>query len=220
VSDSYFREVVGVDAGATREDIRRAYRRLVMENHPDRFPPEQKSFQELKLITLTEAYTALMGRRSSPGEGPEAPAGRNHRPAAGPPGSRSASPPAGGASAAERPAGGAAAGAPAPRPGIGPLKDPAYAYYKQGFVNFSLAIHGIAEANQRLAEQKSTGFRPYRVAQDFANSLTLLRAAHEYFEKLVTSHPGSVWEADARWKLKRIERFTLLYRRILTNLGA
>ncbi len=199
MSDSYFREIVGVHAGATREEIKRAYRRQVMENHPDRFPDEEKPLQELKIVTLTEAYTALMGRGEAAEErqdgdggrsGPAAAVGRRPRPPVA-----------------------------SSRPGIGPLKDPAYAYYKQGFLNFSLAVHGIAEANQRVAEEKSPGFRPYRVAQDFANSLSLLQAAHGYFERVVEDHAGCVWEADARWKLKRIERFTKLYRRILSNLG-
>jgi curved DNA-binding protein CbpA len=208
VSDSYFREIVGVDARATREEIKRAYRRQVMENHPDRFPPEKKSVQELKIITLTEAYTALMGAEET-----------EHLREEGGPRKGAATSPGRGPAARKGPEAAAAPAGPPASPAIGPHKDPAYAYYKQGFLNFSLAIHGIAEANQRVAEQKSPGFRPYRVAQDFANSLSLLRAAHGYFERVVEDHPGCVWEADARWKLKRIERFTKLYRRILSNLG-
>jgi len=36
---------------------------------------------------------------------------------------------------------------------------------------------------------------------------------------VVERHPDSVWAADASLKLRRIERFTRLYRKILSNLG-
>jgi hypothetical protein len=193
VSDAYFREALGVSKSAEREEIKQAYRRLVMENHPDRFPADRKNLQELRVITLNEAYAFLMaemredGReRKSCAQG-KAPAPARQR---------------------------------TPATAVGRHKDPAYAYYKQGFLHFSLAVHGIAEMNQKLAEQKLTGYRPYRVAQDFANSLSLLGAAHGYFSRVVEEYTPSVWEADARTKLKRIERFTGLYRRILSNLGA
>ncbi len=64
MNDGYFRQILGVPPQADRDQIRKAYRRLVMENHPDRFPPEKKPLQDLAVITLTEAYTALM---SAPG---------------------------------------------------------------------------------------------------------------------------------------------------------
>ncbi len=190
MSDAYFRDVLGVPPAATREDVKQAYRRLVMENHPDRFPPDRKTVQELRIITLNEAYASLMrGMRGEAAAGP-----RNGQPVS--------------------------AG---PRPdlkAVGRHKDPAYAYYKQGFLHFSLAVHGIAEMNQELAKQKLTGFRPYRVSQETANSLSLLGAAHGYFTRVVADFSPNVWEADARVKLKRIERFTELYRRILANLEA
>jgi len=193
VSDAYFREVLGVSKSAEREEIKQAYRRLVMENHPDRFPADRKNLQELRVITLNEAYAFLMAEmREDRRERKSSTQGKEPTPA--------------------RPR--------SPATAVGRHKDPAYAYYKQGFLHFSLAVHGIAEMNQKLAEQKLTGYRPYRVTQDFANSLSLLGAAHGYFSRVVEEYAPSVWEADARTKLKRIERFTGLYRRILSNLGA
>ena len=149
------------------------------------------------MITLTEAYSALMG--AAPVEDPPA----RETAQADPPRS------------APRP------GKPA-RPGsaLAPHGDPSYAYYKQGFINFSLAVHGIAEINRRIAAGRVPRFtRRYTAKEDIASSLEFLRAAHGYFSRVVEDHPDSVWAADAGAKLRRIERFTKLYRRILSNLG-
>lgn len=145
------------------------------------------------MITLTEAYSALM---SSPPD-PAPPPPRARAKPAGPP-------------VREAPAGAALAA----------HKDPAYAYYKQGFINFSLAIHGIAEINRKIAAGRVPRFtRRYTAAEDIAGSLGFLRSAHGYFTRVVSEHAGSVWSADSRQKLRRIEQFTMIYRRILANLG-
>jgi len=200
MSDVRFRELIGVEPGASREEIRRCWRRRVMDNHPDRFPSERKELQELRIIALNEAYAALMAiGRAGEAPGPAPPVRPTSRPStAGP-------------QAARRPAPGA----------VGPHRDPAYAYYKQGFLNFSLAVHGIAEMDARVvAGRRPSAPHPYEASEDFASSLGLLAEAHRYFSRVVDRHPDSVWAPDASLKLRRIERFTRLYRRILTNLGA
>lgn len=192
MDDRHFRQILGVPASATREEIRVAYRRRVMETHPDRFPPEKKALQELAMITLTEAYTALMSVVPAvpSARAEDAPAREPARPAA----TRSTS--------------------------LSSHRDPAYAYYKQGFINFSLAIHGIAEINRKIAAGRVPRFtRRYTAAEDIAGSLGFLRSAHGYFTRVVSEHAGSVWSADSRQKLRRIEQFTMIYRRILANLG-
>ena len=191
MSERHFRDILGVTDSATQEQIKQAYRKLVMENHPDRFPSEKKALQELTTITLTEAYTALMSALTMREEHPQprAAATRENR-----------APPASG-------------------PGLTAHRDPSYAYYKQGFINFSLAIHGIAEINRKIAAGRVPHFtRRYTAAEDIAGSLGFLRAAYGYFSRVVEDHPDSVWSADSRAKLRRIDRFTLIYRRILENL--
>jgi hypothetical protein len=211
MSDHYFRRILGVPPGATREEIRVAWRRRVMENHPDRFPGEQKALQELAMITLTEAYNALMAAV------PEAP-GSASRDGKSPPRRRPARSPAAGPT---RPAAGPSS-PPHTSTSLGVHGDPAYAYYKQGFVNFSLAIHGVAEINRRLAagRVRRTYPRRYTAAEDIRSSLAYLSAAHGYFSRVTSEHAESVWASDSRMKLRRIENFTEIYRRILANLGA
>jgi hypothetical protein len=106
-----------------------------------------------------------------------------------------------------------------PATGLGSHREPAYAYYKQGFVHYSRAIHGIQALYRSLRRLYPVHFDPRDDAYErFAGSLTELRRAHEYFQRVTEEHADSVWAPDARVKLARVERFSELYRRILRNL--
>jgi len=212
MDDRYFWELLGLQPGAGRSVIKQAYRRLARRNHPDFYPPWEKPLQELKMISLNEAYAHLL-RASPRREG----VGGGERPA---------ETAAADARAAEAAAGTAGGGPQRRTPGmpaewVGPHREPAYAYYKQGFIHYSRAIHGIQALYRSFRGPHPVHFDPRGDAYErFAGSLTELRLAHEYFDRVAGEHSGSLWAPDARVKLARIERFSELYRRILRNLQA
>ncbi len=52
-------EILGVQKGASVEDIKKAYRQLALKHHPDRVPAEQKKEAEEKFKEISEAYAVL-----------------------------------------------------------------------------------------------------------------------------------------------------------------
>jgi molecular chaperone DnaJ len=50
-------EVLGINRNASKEDIRKAYRKLAMQYHPDRNPDDQSA--EAKFKEAAEAYEVL-----------------------------------------------------------------------------------------------------------------------------------------------------------------
>jgi len=58
-------EVLGVPAGASREEVRAAYQKLIQQYHPDRVAdmgPELRELAEQRTKELNAAYAALKGR--------------------------------------------------------------------------------------------------------------------------------------------------------------
>jgi len=200
MNDRFFWQQLGLEPGANRREIKRAYYQLAQQNHPDIFPEERKPVQELKMITLNEAYAYLMGTILMNNGISET----------------------GGIRIDDSWNGPSATGVtetPSDRTDLGFHKDPSYAYYKQGFIHFSRAIHGIEALYQSLSERRVVHFKPKDDAyRRFAEGLVELRRAHEYFSRVVQEFQKSVWKHDANLKLGRIERFSSLYRRILGNL--
>ena len=187
MSDKYFREILGLKPNATKDEVRQAYHRLAKENHPDLFPQEKKALQELKMMALNEAYTCLVSLPEKPiflKESKESKTTINKKDTV------------------------------FPQKEVGFHKDPSYVYYKQGFIHFSQAVHGIAELNQKSVRRELR----YKSDKHFVYSLKLLRIAHGYFLRVLQDYPDSIWRADAEIKLKRIERFSMLYRKIMINI--
>jgi len=52
-------EILGVSPNATQEEIKEAYRKLVLKYHPDKVPPEKKKEAEEKFKEISEAYEVL-----------------------------------------------------------------------------------------------------------------------------------------------------------------
>lgn len=52
-------DVLGVKSGATYRDIKTAYRRLVLEFHPDIVPADQKAESSSEFIRIHDAYATL-----------------------------------------------------------------------------------------------------------------------------------------------------------------
>ena len=56
---------LGIVGSATEDDIKRAYRKLVMRWHPDRHPPEKKAFAEERFKRIQKAYKELTEHKLS-----------------------------------------------------------------------------------------------------------------------------------------------------------
>lgn len=52
-------EILGLPKGASIEEVKKAYRQLVMKYHPDRVPPEEKKQAEEKFKEISESYAVL-----------------------------------------------------------------------------------------------------------------------------------------------------------------
>lgn len=54
--------MLGVNPSATKEEIKKAYRELVKQHHPDKFtnaPEEERAYHEKRIKEINEAYDKL-----------------------------------------------------------------------------------------------------------------------------------------------------------------
>jgi curved DNA-binding protein CbpA len=194
-----YASILKVRPDADEAEIKRAYRRLARENHPDFYPDEYKEIQELKMMQINEAYHFLIATRKQDNRQSKSSRERKR----GPEDYKSdweewerkryknlSS-----------------------KKDIGYHKDPAYAYYKQGFINFSKGLNGIMADRSRKRHANITSLKRWAT-----NSLHYFHEASRYFSRVISEYPESIWSIDAEEKLIRIERFNALYKKILLNL--
>jgi curved DNA-binding protein CbpA len=227
-----------LEPGCTFADARAAYRRLAKRNHPDLVPDAERPTRQLAMMRINEAYMAVMAELSEQGgrwdgahDASGAPTGGSCRggfqddagATDGDMGPQSASSGDSGAFFSAW-SGKARAGAPSSSTDVGPLRDPAYAYYKQGFRYFN---RGATELSRKeapdlrralLRERTPRAYDAY-VLRFALRALHYFERSYSYFLVVVDRYPASPWYADAKWKLRRIEKFTAIYQRICENLS-
>lgn len=191
---SYYYDVLGVTPSANMGEIKKAYRALVRKNHPDLYPEPEKDLQELKMIQINEAYariTETLNHEDIYEQEELKPDTSNTEndwwvhidPVS------------------------------FTKDAVGFHKDIQYAYYKQGFDNFSRAVNGIKMMERNVSLKNDMYY-----LRRFARSLYYLRKADMYFSMLLEEYPDSIWSYDAYIKIKRIEFFNRFYRKILLNI--
>jgi len=178
-----FFQILGVSPDANPDEIKKAYRKLVRENHPDLFPEAERPQRDMRMMQINEAYLQIKKFLREPQT------------------SRSPTPVK------------KTDNVPAASSEIGLHNDPAYAYYKQGFIHYSRGVGGIMdrEKNRKLTLDAGGLKRTIYALKSF-------HTAHSYFLRVVREYPESIWKTDAEWKLKRIEGFNRIYRKIRKNL--
>jgi curved DNA-binding protein CbpA len=219
--------LLGLKRGCTMPDVRAAYRVLAKKNHPDLFPDREREKQMLRMMRINEAYMAVLAELTEGGPNH----GRQDEPSADAAGQGDS---AGGASTARSSAPGAAPesffraweekaapGQPSEGRAVGQLRDPAYAYYKQGFTYYRLGATELfrkdAPTLRRYLQQE--GSADAYILRLAMRALHYFERAYSYFLVVVQEYGTSPWAPDARWKLRRLEKFSAIYSRICENLS-
>ncbi len=208
--------LLGLTRNSSLSDLKSAFHRLAKRNHPDLFPDAERRRQQLKMMRINEAYMSVMsdivGDGAQPGVADPGP-----RPANGDQVSTDLNPEQFFRAWREK----ARPGEPSDSRAIGTPRDPAYSYYKAGFRYYNL---GATE----LFHKDASKIRRYLITTGTADGYILrlaLRALHyfersySYFLVVVDQYGDSPWSHDARYKLRRLEKFNSIYQRICENLS-
>ena len=104
---------------------------------------------------------------------------------------------------------------------IGALRDPAYGYYKAGFRYYNLGATELfrKEASKIRRHLVTEGTTDGYILKLAVRALHYFERSYSYFLIVVEQHSDSPWYSDARWKLRRLEKFSAVYQRICENLA-
>jgi curved DNA-binding protein CbpA len=194
VSQVYY-ELLGMAPGSSMEELKAAYHAAAKQNHPDLYPEAERERYALRMMQINEAYMAIacdLAERSGDDNRPD---GRyrepdQHREAAEP-----------------------------ETQAVGPLKDPAYTYYKLGFRYFSEGRRTFFKRygpGRRRIDFTTENIDVLRLA---AISLHYFHKAYVCFQKVAHEHATSVWARDSEVKIYYLNRYNVIYQRICNNLS-
>lgn len=227
--------ILGLNEDVTLSQLKLAYHSLAKKNHPDLFPDHQRRRQQLKMMRINEAYMSVMsdlldreaerpdaagpaggaGVRSAGGVGAGA-AGRGPGETTGQPGRQSSE--QGFFDVWKQKAD---PGPPAGTNEIGSPRDPAYSYYKAGFQYYRLGATELfrKEAPKLRTYLNATGTTDGYILRLALRALHYFERSYSYFLVVVDNYGESPWAFDARYKLRRLEKFSSIYQRICENLS-
>ena len=117
--------ILELEPGTPSDQVKDAYYRAAKKNHPDLFPEQKRHAQQLRMMKINEAYLTIVSHTS---EG----------------GLRSSS-------VSSAATGEVSRLEPGPGKAVGPLKDPAYTYYKLGFSYYSAGRKAFLTGTNRKA---------------------------------------------------------------------
>lgn len=220
---STYSRILGVAEDADLDELKAAYHRAAKETHPDLAPAHGRRRAELRMMRLNEAYMALLAEHMRVGDVPGRAAGTGAATARETAtASETATPPG------ETPVqNGAPAGASALRRESGPVRaiarprDPGYTYYKLGFDFYRRGYTELYSKDPRIIRKQLAELKTY---DHYLLTLTISALRHfersyGYFALVLEQAPKSIWVADARAKLRRLEKFNRIYQRICENLS-
>ncbi|MFP4430358.1 MAG: DnaJ domain-containing protein [Spirochaetaceae bacterium] len=195
VSEHHF-QILGIEPGATMEEIKRAYHRCAKKTHPDLAPESKKDQAVREMMRINKAYMALTALSLTASD--DSPWGSSAWSRA--PGERST--------------------APATR-SVGAHRDPAYVYYKRGFSAYQKGYTELFRRDPKVIRKQlqEQGTADLYILSLAIKAIRSFEEAYDYFLRVTTDYGSSPWAPDARYKLRRIRRFNAVYQRICSNIS-
>lgn len=191
----YYR-MLHLNKDASLEEVKKAYHSMAKKNHPDLFPEKQRHIQQLKMMSINEAYMSIISHFKRMGSDIHRKDNRTDDEAYTSNTTISAD------------------------YQIGPLRDPAYTYYKRGFTHYT---EGYRIFHSRFMLKKYS-FKYINFNRDrlqlAIQALQNFEKSYYYFMRVVSDYSESIWARDADIKIQVLEKFNMIYHKICKNLSA
>jgi curved DNA-binding protein CbpA len=178
------------------EEIKRAYHRCAKKAHPDLAPESKKDQAAREMMRINKAYMALTALSLTGAD--DAPWG----------------------SSAWTQASGTPSASPDTR-SVGAHRDPAYVYYKRGFSAYQKGYTELFRRDPKVIRKQlqEKGTADLYILSLAIKAIRSFEEAYDYFLRVTTDYGSSPWATDARYKLRRIQRFNAVYQRICANIS-